>query len=127
MIVGLDLDYTISAFPAWFALVSRALVNDGHEVHVLTHREPGTAASVQVELAGMKIEYTALHLPTDGESPEVWKPRKAAELGLDMMIEDAPEVLARMPAGVHRLWICDPEVFDLDLCIQGMRRKKSET
>ena len=122
MIIGIDLDYTISAWPEWFSVVTRALVRDGHEVHVLTHREPGTETGIRAELAEFGIEYTALHLPEDDLSAREWKPMKAEALRLEMMIEDSPEVLARMPMGIHRMWICDPEVFDLDVCIAAMRQ-----
>jgi len=37
------------------------------------------------------------------------------------MIEDSPEVLARMPARTARLWLCDHEVFDLDVCLRALR------
>lgn len=123
MIIGLDLDFTITAWPRWFSVITRALVQDGNEVHVLTHRERGTDRAVRKELAELGIEYTALHMPESDESAAVWKSRKAAELGLEMMIEDSPEVLAAMPEGVHRMWMCDPDVFDLDVCIRAMHGK----
>lgn len=118
MRIGLDLDDTITALPEWFSVVTKALVAAGHEVHVITYRSPGTEAEVQVELAELGIEYTGLHLPTAGELPPAWKSRVAGELELDLMIEDSPEVLVRMPKGTARMWLCDPEVFDLARCIE---------
>ena len=122
MKIGLDLDETISALPEWFALISRALVEAGHEVHVITYRPVGSEAAVHAELQDHGIGYTALHVPLESVQAPAWKAGLAAELGLDLMVEDSPEVLARMPEGTARLWLCDPEIFDLDVCIQAMSR-----
>lgn len=121
MRIGIDLDDTISALPQWFSLLCDAFVAAGHEVHVLTFRSPGTEAEVRVELQELGIRYTALHLPSAGVHPPEWKAAVAQRLELDLMIEDSPEVLARMPASTARLWLCDPEVFDLDVCIRALR------
>jgi hypothetical protein len=121
MIIGLDLDGTISELPELFSLLSQALVEAGHEVHVITFRDPRSEDEVRVELAEHGIRYTGLHLPAmDVSSMEEWKGTLAAELGLDAMFEDSPEVLAAMPPGVKRVWICDPEWHDLRSCIRGM-------
>jgi len=118
MIIGLDLDCTITELPELFSLLTSALVDAGHEVHVITYRPPGTETQVRATLAELGIRYTWLHLPPAPVSAPEWKAVVAAELGLDLMIEDSPEVLARMPAGVQRLWLCDREVFDLDACVR---------
>jgi hypothetical protein len=121
MIIGLDLDNTISDLPEFFSVVAAALVDAGHEVHIITYREPGTDAGVRSELEQLGMRYTRLHLPRRSCSAPEWKAELAADLGLDLMIEDSPEVLARMPDAVQRLWVCDPEVFDLDLCVRALR------
>jgi hypothetical protein len=121
MIVGVDLDDTISELPEFFSVLTAALVDAGHEVHVITYRQIGTDDAVRAELAALGLRYTALHLPRTACSPPEWKAALAAELGIDLMIEDSPEVLARMPSGVRRLWLCDPEVFSLDVCIGALR------
>ncbi len=123
MIIGIDLDDTISALPELFSLLTSALIDAGHEVHVITYRAPGTEDWVRTELAELGIRYTGLHLPTGpGPAPE-WKARVVAELGVELMIEDSPEVLARMPVGVQRLWVCDRELFDLDVCIRALNEE----
>jgi len=120
MRVGIDLDETISALPEFFSILTRALLASGSEVHVITFREPGTEDAVAEELVGHGIEFTHLHVPTKLVSPPVWKSQLATELALDLMIEDSPEVLAKMPRGTARLWLNDPEVFDLDVCVRAM-------
>src|SRR5262245_5168369 len=120
MIVGVDLDDTISELPEFFSVLTAALVDAGHEVHVITYRQVVPDGAVRAELAALGLRYTALHLPRTACSPPEWKAGLAAELGIDLMIEDSPEVLARMPMGVRRLWLCDPEVFSLDVCIGAL-------
>lgn len=121
MKVGIDLDGTITSLPELFALLTRALVAAGHEVHVITYREIGSETRVAAELEESGIHYTGLHLPQDFSSPPRWKARVATQLGLDLMIEDSPEVLAAMPSGVQRLWIADPDVFDLARCVRALQ------
>lgn len=120
MRIGLDLDETISALPAFFSVISQALVAAGHEVHVITYREPGTEDGVRAELAGHGIAFTDVHLPARGDLPAPWKASVAGRLGLELMFEDSPENLAAMPPGVGRMWLVDPEVFDLDHIVAGL-------
>ena len=127
MIVGLDLDGTISELPEMFAILASGLLARGHEVHVITYREPSTEDAVREELEGYGLPFTGVHLPGPGARPPEWKARIAQELDLDLMGEDSPEVLARQPEGGRRLWLCDPEIFDLDLCIRALNDQLDET
>ncbi len=103
MKIGLDLDETITEFPAFFALLAGALIDAGHQVHVITYRSPepdGDNPATREELDGLGIRYTELHLPDGISDAPQWKARVASAVGLDLMIDDSPEVLAAMPAGV---------------------------
>lgn len=123
MIVGLDLDATISGAPEFFAMLTNALVAGGHEVHVITFRDASDRAATVAELEAYGIAWTRLLLPPDEVSdPPSWKAEVARRLGLDAMFEDSPEVLAAMPAGVKRFWLADPAVFDLERCVAAPRR-----
>ncbi len=123
MIIGLDLDHTISDVPELFAVLSVALIVQGHEVHVITFREPTEDDATRQELSSLGIACTSVHLPgPDDHDPPTWKARVAEELGLDAMFEDSPEVLAAMPTGVRRFWLADPEVFNLDVCVGALRK-----
>lgn len=122
MRIGIGLDETISALPQWFSILTRAFLASGNEVHVITCREPGTNDEVAEELAQLGVTYTQLHVPIQSVSAPTWKSHLATELGLDMMIDDSPEVLAKMPHGTARLWLSDPEVFDLDVCVKAMSK-----
>ncbi len=118
--IGIGLDETITALPAWCSVMTRAVLRAGGEVHVITYREGGTEDEVQAELAGLAIDYTTLHLPPSGVDAPTWKAGLAQQLDLGLMIEDSPEVLARMPARTGRMWLCDPAIFDLDVCVRAM-------
>ena len=120
MRLGIDLDETITALPTFFGLMTRAVLAAGGEVHVITYREPGTESIVEEELSALGIDYSALHLPPAGAQVVPWKAGLARELALDLMLEDSPEVLARMPEGTARLWLADPAIFDLDVCVRAM-------
>ena len=122
MIIGIDLDDTITDVPELFSLITRALITDGHEVHIITYREPGTEKEVQKDLEELGIGFTRIHLPDDFYSAPEWKAGLAEELKLDAMFEDSPEVLARMPKSVKRFWLCDPEIFDLDVCLSALKK-----
>jgi len=119
MIIGLDLDDTITELPEFFGIVVGALLDSGHEVHVITFREPGTEEGVRAELAELGIRYTDVHLPTGRCKAPEWKAGVAKELELDLMIDDSPEVLSEMPESVRRLWLCDPEIFNLNTCVRA--------
>ncbi len=121
MIIAIDLDNTISDAPEFFSVVATALVDAGHEVHIITYREVGTHDDVRAELREFGIRYTQLHLPQSDCSAPEWKAELAVKLGVDVMIEDSPEVLSRMPSTVRRLWLCDATVFNLDTCVRALR------
>ena len=122
--IGIDLDYTITEMPWFFAPLTAALKLAGHEIHIVTYRDREDRAETEAELQELKIQYDQLHLPEDDALPAAWKADVCTRLGLDLMIDDAPEVLAALPAGIKRLWVCDPEVFDLDVCIKAMQTRQ---
>ena len=121
MVVGIDLDNTITDIPWMFAIISKALVDAGHEVHVITYRERG---DTEQEMKGLGMTWTKVHFPEDhplgGGSIPKWKAAVVKELNVSVMFEDSPENLAELPPDVKRIWICDPEIFDLNKCLKGL-------
>ena len=115
MNIGLDIDGTISESPEFFALLSASLKAAGNKVHIISYRDPSPKSVVETkqELKSWKIAYDALHIPDDdirigmGE----WKRSVAERLNLNIMIDDALEVLAAMPKGVLRFWVVPEEVL----------------
>jgi hypothetical protein len=115
MNIGIDIDGTISESPQFFALLSRVLRAAGHQVHIITYRDPSpqSVAETKQELASWKIAYDALHIPDDGLSIGMgeWKRDVANATNLDIMIDDSLEVLAAMPKKVLRFWVVPEDVL----------------
>lgn len=111
MKIGLDLDFTITEIPEFFQILSQALILTGHEIHIITYRD--NEEKVKQELFSFGITYTKIHLPTKAEPVATWKAKVVTELGLDIMIDDAPEVIAALPKSTKKLWLIDPEIFDI--------------
>lgn len=120
MKIGLDLDGTITEIPKLFSVLSNALVATGNEVHVITYRQDNKQI-VAEELSQYGVAFTDIHLPKPDDDFRVWKGKLVRQLDIEIMFEDSPEVLSNMPKNVKRIWICDPEMFDLNAAISGMR------
>ncbi|MGE0434654.1 MAG: HAD family hydrolase [Planctomycetota bacterium] len=109
MKIGLDLDGTITAAPEFFRIVAEALLQAGHEVHVITWRRPEFLKRTQRTLDELGMRYSALHVPeiADTLKPvELWKARVVVELGIELMIDDSADVLGNLPTTVKRMWMC---------------------
>jgi hypothetical protein len=114
MNVGMDIGGTISEMPELMAILAEGLRARGHKVYILSLEN--TLATVETEqyLKDHGIAHDGLFLLPGGTIDAwEWKPRMAAVLHLDVMIDDSPELLARMPDGVKRIGICHPETWDL--------------
>lgn len=96
---GFDIDGTISAAPDVYRMIMRALVDAGHQVHVITGTGDGEATPDKYErrtaqLAEWRLrkgwEWTHLHIvcrPDCGQKKAVY----CAEQGIQMMFEDSPD------------------------------------
>jgi hypothetical protein len=113
MNTGIDIDGCITENPQFFALLSAVLKAAGHRVYIVTYRDPKSVAETKQELKAWKIVYDVLHLPSDdfGMGMGEWKRSIAEKLGLNIMIDDALEVLAAMPKGVLRMWVIPEDVL----------------
>ena len=122
MKIGLDLDDTITAMPEFFSVLSKALTKAGHKIYVITYRNKTDRMDTVQELREFGIEYEKLFCSDwNNEDMGPYKARIAREVGLDLMIDDSPEVLAELPDTVKRIWVCDPQVFSLKACLKGMK------
>lgn len=108
MVIGFDIDDTITAHPPLFAVVSQALRLAGHRVVVITMRLDRERAAA--DLAAYGVVYDELRC-FEIEAPGDywgWKGRVCAALGVEVFFDDSPDILARMPAAtlpflaVHR-------------------------
>ena len=110
--IGLDIDDTITRCPAFFALLSKALIEAGHEVHVISYREE--RRETEDELRAHGIRYTSLTL-TEGvdfgkEEFFQWKARMCKELEIDILFEDMPEVINQLDGSTIAFVAFDPEL-----------------
>ena len=105
MIVGLDIDGTISKHPELFRILSKALRNEGHSVHIVTCRmEP---EHTEKDLESWGIEYDRLHLiPVQTDlSVADWKRKVCEDEGLDFLFDDSPDVLISTPGRTHSIFV----------------------
>ena len=95
MVVGIDIDDTITRCPEFFAFLTRALVGAGHEVVIITFRED--RAEAEAVLKGWGIVYDKLVMSSLDACFEYgvyeWKGAMCREYGVDVLFEDDPEVL----------------------------------
>ena len=110
MIVGLDVDQTITRHPEFFALLSRALVEASHQVVIITFRDD--RESTEQQLNEWDICWTTLvtlpKLQDLTENPDAWKAGVCRQLGVDILFDDDPAVLAHVDAQVVCLMPVDP-------------------
>ena len=62
MIIGLDIDGTITAKPEAFARLSRRVKDEGGEVHVISSRSPMSEHETRLELKCLGIVFDELYL-----------------------------------------------------------------
>ena len=85
MTVAFDVDGVITEAPAFFAVVTQALRAAGHRVLLITDFAEHFREQRVRELAGYGVEYDALVITGS-------KARRCREEGVDVMVDDEPEV-----------------------------------
>ena len=119
MKLGLDIDGTICAKPAFYAFVAKAWVAAGGEVHIISARTEQHRLFTREQLHnwGFHLPDVKIHLYpehydfTDLEDLErhyrkhaAWKAGVCLELGIDVLIDDDPRNLAAVrEAGIYSL------------------------
>ncbi len=109
MRLGLDIDGTITADPAFFGSRASAVLKAGGEVHIVSSRSPESRLETAAELRDLGINYSALyllppisaaqdmcpHANLDWFQRHVWlKVAYALEHDLACFVDDDPKVLA---------------------------------
>ena len=93
--IAFDIDDTITLHPEFFSLSSKALVDAGHEVLIVTFRTDRLEA--HRFLQSMQIEYTHLITLTQDEQLhrdlDPWKGEICQRYRVDVFFEDRPEVI----------------------------------
>ena len=102
MVVGLDIDDTITLHPEFFAIISRALVAAGHRVVVITFRDD--RVTTEADLRAWGIVYSELVLGTANEvlsaGVDEWKGAVCRRHGVEVFFEDDLDVLRHVDPSV---------------------------
>ena len=95
MVVGMDIDDTITRHPPFFSFLARALLAAGHEVIIITFREDPEATKALLE--EWNINYTRLITSSIEACFEhgvnEWKAAVCRENRVEIFFEDDPEVI----------------------------------
>lgn len=81
MRVVFDIDETITRCPEFFAVASRGLLNEGHEVFIITMRFARLREKTEKQLDEWGISYTGLFMDES-------KHKLCEKLGIDVIFED---------------------------------------
>jgi len=113
MVIGLDIDGTITRHPAFFAFLSRALRQAGHDVVVITFRQD--RASSESDLAQWGIAYSRLVIWSLGAHTDMlrWKGDVCRELGVEVLFEDDPQVLCQVAPEIVSMMVVNHDEHDL--------------
>ena len=96
MKVALDIDGTISEHPEFFAILSSALRAAGHQVIVLTYRDPARAEATKAHLAAWGVTFDELVIAPSLEA----KGELCGTLGVELFFDDQDECIASVPESV---------------------------
>jgi len=107
MQIGVDLDATISAYPEFFKLFTKAMSEAGCKVHIITDRVPGTEQRVAEELRTYGITYDLIHI-TDNKSEYIMKE------GISVLFDDTDEYFLDLPESVAVFKVREHYNFDFE-------------
>ena len=120
MIIGIDIDDTITRNPKFFSVLSNAFIAAGQEVIIITFRDD--VPSTEKALKDWGIEYTKLVTSTLEQHLEYgvneWKNWVCQKHSVEVFIEDSPEVLKHMDPSILSLMVVDPSRYDLTKLIE---------
>jgi len=91
--IGVDLDGTISEYPGFFSLFTRAMAEAGCRIYVITDRMLGTEADVISELGKHGITYHVLKITSD-------KAKYILDEGVSVLFDDKEEYFLELPEEV---------------------------
>jgi hypothetical protein len=103
--IGVDLDGTISEYPVFFKLFTKAMARLGCKIYVITDRVPGTEPQVQGELEGFGITYDVLKITGS-------KAEYILEEGIDVLFDDTDRYFFDLPEEVAVFKIRQKYNFD---------------
>jgi hypothetical protein len=105
--IGVDLDGTISEYPEFFRLLTRAMAKAGCRIYIITDRPPGTEKEVRKELDGYGLTYDVIKITSD----------KAGFIegeGIRVLFDDMDRYFRELPADVAVFKIRQKYNFDFE-------------
>lgn len=122
MRIGLDIDGTITELAAFFAALTQAMTQAGHEIIILTSRQEMLAEATRQELATLGIAYSAIHFGVAD------KAALCQELGIECVFEDDRDHIVNLrKAGVAAVAVASESFMDLCCRLQpacALRERK---
>lgn len=105
--IGVDLDGTISEYPEFFRVFTRAMATAGCRIHVITDRPPGTERQVGRELGEYGITYDVVKITSD-------KAGYILDEGIGVLFDDMDRYFRELPADVAVFKIRQKYNFDFE-------------
>ncbi len=98
MVIGLDIDGTITRNPAFFSILSSALTKAGHTVFVITLRDDRNRAIADLRKWGIVHQKLITSTPSElMDFGDEWKAMVCQKHKIEIFLDDDADVLAHMP------------------------------
>ncbi|MHC4622908.1 MAG: HAD family hydrolase [Planctomycetota bacterium] len=91
--IGVDLDGTISEYPEFFRLFTKAMADAGCKIYIITDRMPDTEPQVQRELENYGLTYHAVKITSD-------KAGFIEDEGITVLFDDMDRYFRHLPEHV---------------------------
>jgi len=103
--IAVDLDGTISEYPEFFKLFTKAMSQAGCKIYIVTDRPPGTEKNVTEQLQSYGITYETIEI-TGQKSEYILKE------GIGVLFDDVDDYFVDLPAEVAVFKIRQKYNFD---------------
>jgi ribonucleotide monophosphatase NagD (HAD superfamily) len=103
--IAVDLDGTISEYPQFFTLLTKAMSQAGCKIYVVTDRPPETEEQVSEQLQSYGITYDIIKITSQ-------KSRYILKEGITVLFDDVDEYFLDLPAEVAVFKIRQKYNFD---------------
>ena len=103
--IGVDLDGTISEYPEFFKLFTKAMSEAGCKIYVITDHKPGSEDLVVKELENYTITYHVVKITAN-------KAKYILEEGIKVLFDDADEYFVDLPEKVAVFKVREKYNFD---------------
>ncbi len=115
MIIGFDIDDTITRNVSFFSFLSKALIDAGHKVIIITHRDQRKIT--ERDMKKWNIHYHELILSDINSmlnyGVNEWKAEICREKKIDVFFEDDPDVLKNIASEIFCLMPVDENLRNI--------------